>query len=188
MAKNENELTEHQEAHFKNLFSKLANINIEPTPFLMSSVLARTLESKQMKKKVVHWQLLSASMLSAVIFMGWYNVNLSKQLEQDGRIQQSYVIHVDFDQNDLSRVARAEVRLPDDVHFVSSKPEVRSQRQLKLPVQVSGTGRGKLPFVVTSETIGEKKIFIRLLDVNDQLIREQVLKFKFALKYGSVAL
>jgi hypothetical protein len=94
--------------------------------------------------------------------------------------KQAYVIHVDFNQADKNIVAKAEIELPKDVHFVSSRKEVREENRLTLPVDIKATGRGKLPFVVSSDFSGEKLIKVRLLNEDNQLVREQILKLKFA--------
>ena len=57
---------------------------------------------------------------------------------------------------------------------------------MKLPIDIKAAGRGKLPFVVASDSQGEKKILVRLLDENNLVVREQVLKFRFAKKESGI--
>jgi hypothetical protein len=63
---------------------------------------------------------------------------------------------------------------------MSKKGMVKDRKNLTLPVQIKNAGRAKLPFVVASSVEGEQNIKVRLLDENNVLVREQVLKFKFA--------
>ena len=141
-----------------------------------------------MRKTLRFWQFFSAGSFAVMLLIGFYAFNIQKTLGSDAVAKQAYVIHVEFDNEDLSRVAQAEVILPDDVHFVSSKGIVHTAQNLKLPVQIKSAGRSKLPFVVASSVEGEQNIRVRLLDVNNVLVREQVLKFKFAKTREQVSL
>jgi hypothetical protein len=162
------------------LFQQVKQVDIEAPPYLKARVLARLKEEAKYKGSLLFWKLLSFGSLTAIILLGFVSLNLYKKTNSDGLTQQAYVIHVDFNQSDLDRIQQAEVELPNDVHFVSSNKSVREERTMKLPIEVKALGRGKLPFVVSSDFSGEKEIKVRLLNSKNELVREQVLKLKFA--------
>jgi hypothetical protein len=183
MTKNET-LTQQEETQLKSVFSSIRQAEVEAPVFLKARVLAHLKDDRKQRHSLFFWKALSAGSLFSLIFLGVFSFNLYKKSPTDGITQQAYVIHIDFNQADKNVVANAEIELPKDVHFVSSKKEIREESKLTLPVDIKVAGRGKLPFVVTSEFSGEKEIKVRLLDENNQLVREQVLKLKFA-KQGS---
>ena len=162
------------------VFNKLRSQQLEPSPYMKTRVLAHVKEGQKLQKTIRFWQLFSATSFSVMLLIGLYAFNFVKTVSADAAIQQAYVIHVEFDQDDMSRVARAEVVLPENVHFMSKKGMVKDRQSLTLPVQIKNAGRAKLPFVVASSVEGEQNIKVRLLDENNVLVREQVLKFKFA--------
>lgn len=168
------------EAQIQDLFAQVKTAKIEPSPYMKTRILARLRETQTQKQRLFLWKWLTGGAFVAALFLGVLSVRLYERTHQDGVVRESYVIQVDFNQTDLEKVAKAEVVLPEDVHFVSSKREIRAERRLKLPMTLKSAGRGKLPFVVTSTAPGEKKITVRLLDENNGLVREQVLKFQFA--------
>lgn len=179
MSQNENNPQNNEEI-VKSMFLKVGNSQLEPSPFLKTRVLIHVKEGQKHQKTVRFWQFFSASSFAVMLLIGFYAIHTLNSVKNNGIANQAYVIHVEFNQDDLSKVAKAEVMLPEEVNFMSSKGKVHSQRQMTLPVQIKTAGRGKLPFVVSSSVEGEKNIRVRLLDENDNLVREQVLKFKFA--------
>ena len=183
MSKNE-KLSPQEEKQLSSIFAQVRAIDLEVSPYLKTRVLANLRQSPEQTGRLFFWKSLALASLFSVLFLAFVSLNLYQKSRTDGVTQQAYVIHIDFDQADKDVVATAEIELPEDVHFVSSKKEVREERKLSLPVDVKMAGRGKLPFVVTSDFSGEKEIKVRLLNENDQLVREQVLKLKFA-KQGS---
>jgi len=183
MNNNEN-LTPEQKQQLSAIFAQVRAAEVEVSPYLKTRVLAHILQGRKQSGSLFFWKALALGSFFSVLFLGILSFNLYQKTHADGITQQAYVIHIDFDQADKDIVATAEIELPDDVHFVSSKKEIREERKLSLPVDVKMAGRGKLPFVVSSDFSGEKEIKVRLLNENDQLIREQVLKLKFA-KQGS---
>jgi hypothetical protein len=183
MSKNET-LTPKEEIQLNALFARVRAADIEAPPYLKTRVLAQLRDLKKQNRSLLFWKALSAGSLLGLLFLGALSFNLYQKSNSDGLTKQAYVIHIDFNQADRDVVAKAEVELPEDVHFVSSKKEIREERTLSLPVDVKVAGRGKLPFVVTSDYSGEKEIKVRLLNENNELVREQILKLKFA-KQGS---
>jgi hypothetical protein len=161
------------------LFQQARKADFEPSPYMRTRILAQLRDDQKPAARIKIWKLFTAISLSALVLVSAYTLNLMSKIESNGVVTQAYVIHVNFNENDLAQVAKAEVVLPDDVNFVS-KGLAQNKRSLKLPIDVKSVGRGKLPFVVTSKTDGEKLIRVRLLDENDNLIREQDLNFKFA--------
>lgn len=187
MSKNEildPKLDPKEELQIESIFARLKGLEIEASPYLKTKVLAHLNEEKKHKSSLLFWKLLSVGSLCSLILLGFISVDLFQNSHSDGAIKQAYVIHIDFNQSDKEQVVRAEVELPSDVHFASSNNTIREERKLKLPVAVKSLGKGKLPFVVTSDSSGEKQIKVRLLNENDELVREQILKLKFA-KQGS---
>lgn len=179
---NENEL----DRRMQEIFAPLKAMEIAPPPFLKTRLLAHGKESVSMAKGLYFWKLLSGASLAALIFVSAFAYRLFDKSSADAMVQQAYVIQIDFNQADQRTVARAEIELPGDVQFVSKNPKFQNQKKLSLPVAVKNLGRGKLPFVVSSDGLGERRIKIRLLDAQDQLVREEVLKVKFA-KQNSTA-
>lgn len=185
MAKNEN--PQHEEQQLQGLFRQLKDIQIEPSPYLKTRVLARAKEDRA-SRSLLLWKLISAGSVCAVLALSVvsYRLYQNQKAAPAAVTQQAYVIQIDFNAADKELVARAEVELPPGVHFVSSNKQISQERKLTLPVQVKSLGRGKLPFVVAADFSGEKEIEVRLLDQNDELIRKQVLKMKFAKEGSSV--
>lgn len=179
MSQNENNLQKNEEL-IKALFRQVENTTFEPSLYLKTRVLIHIKEGQKQQKTLRFWQFFSAGSCAVMLLIGFYSFHALNAVKNDGIANQAYVIHVEFDQSDLSKVAKAEVILPDEVSFMSPKGKVHAQQKMTLPVQIKTAGRGKLPFVVSSSVEGEKKIRIRLLDADDNLVREQVIKFKFA--------
>lgn len=162
------------------IFQRAKQAEVPAPAYLKTRVLAHLRESRAGGKGLLFWKLLSAGSLTAMLVMGVFSYQAYQQKPTDGITQQAYVIHIDFNQDDKTLVAQAEVELPEHVHFVSSRKEIRAESKLRLPVDVKALGRGKLPFVVASEVSGEKSIRVRLLNEKNELVREQVLKLTFA--------
>jgi hypothetical protein len=165
------------------LFAKLRETKIEPSPFLKTRVLARANEGQGLQKNLLFWKVLSLGSLTSLALALVVTFNMYKKTQKsqaDGIAEQAYVIHINFNDADKTSVARAQIELPSDVHFVSKNQDMRGQRSLTLPVAVKTLGKGKLPFVVSADFPGEKEIKVRLLDENDQVVREQIMKLKFA--------
>lgn len=173
----------HDEKAMRDLFARVQKAPLEPSPYMKTRVLAHWRETRS-NRGLLFWKLISGISLAGILVLGFTNYQLLQQKKTDGVTQQAYVIHIDFNQSDKEMVAMAEVELPENVHFVSANKEVREERKLTLPVSVKALGRGKLPFVVSSENSGEKSIRVRLLNEKNELVREQVLKLTFA-KQGS---
>lgn len=164
----------------KKLFQNVHDADFEPSPYMRTRILSQLREDQKPAVRIQIWKLLTIFSLTALVLVGTFAITLMNRIEITGVASQAYVIHVNFNENDLHQVAQAEVVLPDDVNFVSKKRLDDSTRTLKLPINIKSAGRGKLPFVVTSKTDGKKLIRVRLLDENDNVVREQVLNFKFA--------
>lgn len=175
--------TSQDEKAMREIFARVQKAPLEPSTFMKTRVLAHWRESRA-NRGLRFWKLLSGISLAGVLVLGFTSYRLLQQKPSDGITQQAYVIHIDFNQSDKEMVALAEVELPENVHFVSGNKEIREERKLTLPVSVKALGRGKLPFVVSSENSGEKSIRVRLLNEKNELVREQMLKLTFA-KQGS---
>jgi len=169
----------------KDLFAQVKRAQIEPSPYMKTRVLAHWRESRT-SRGLMFWKMLSGVSLTAVLVLGFVSFQLMQQKKSDGVTQQAYVIHIDFNQGDREMVAQAEVELPEHVHFVSSNKSIRDEKKLTLPVDVKALGRGKLPFVVASDVSGEQSIRVRLLNEKNELVREQVMKLRFAKQGSSV--
>src|SRR5437868_2361069 len=154
MTKNET-LSGQEETQLNSLFARVKGADVEAPPYLQARVLAHLKHDKKQSNSLLFWKTLSVGALLSVLFLGFISFNLYQKSNSDGITQQAYVIHIDFNQADRDVVARAEIELPKDVHFVSSKKEIREERKLILPVDIKIAGRGKLPFVVTSDFSGE---------------------------------
>lgn len=164
----------------QDLFADLRKVEISAPVFMKTRVLAQLREARSLRSKLFFWKAISTFAMTALVVVLLVTFNLSRQPSPVVVANQVYVIHIDFNQDDQTRVAQAEVELPEGVQFESKRPEIRGLRKLKLPVTIGGVGRAKLPFVLSSASAGEKEIQVRLLDSDNQLIRKQVMKFKFA--------
>lgn len=158
---------------------------IEAPQFMKTRVLAQLRQERQFKRKLFIWKFVTAGSLAVLVATFLIGFKMISQIKADAFTRQAYVIHVDFTQNDRQEVAAAEVELPQGVHFVS-KSNVGSMHKLRLPVDVKTAGPGKLPFVVSADDPGEKKIIVRLLNHDDRVIREQVLNYRFAKQDGNI--
>lgn len=186
MSKNENlssKLSLQEEQQLGTLFSRLKDIQVEAPVYMKTRVLAHLKEDQllqKQKRSLFFWKCVSLGSLASLALVLFFNFGLMTKENPEAFSRQAYVIHVNFNQMDQEMVAGAEIELPEDVRFVSSNKEIQNERRLKLPVSVRNLGRGKLPFVVTSDVLGEKAIKVRLLNEKDELVREQTLKVKFA--------
>lgn len=182
MSQDEKDLQKLESEQMRSLFSSVRAADIEPSPYLRTRVLAHLTDEFKQSNQLKFWKFFSAGSFVAMAMMGFYVMNTFNPSSTAASSQQAYVIHVDFNQNDLSHVAQAEVVLPDGVKFVTKNGSIDSKKSLRLPIDIRSVGRGKLPFVVSSDSVGDKEILVRLLDENNQVVRDQVLKFKFAKK------
>lgn len=180
MSQNSNEPENSDFAQIKSLFQAAKDNDLEPSPYLRTRVLASLRTRQNSFLRINSWKILSAVSTLALVLVSTYTLNLQRRAEPTVVAQQSYVIHVNFSEDDLNRVVKAEVVLPEGVGFVSKKGLTDGKKSLRLPIDIKSAGRGKLPFVVTSTVGGEQKILVRLLDEQNHLVREQYLKFKFA--------
>jgi hypothetical protein len=178
MSKNEYNSQQDQK-ETREIFARVQAADIQAPLYMKTRVLARVNERRQ-NRTLLFWKLLSAGSLMSVVILGFLSFSLYHKENLDGVTQQAYVIHIEFNESDKAMVAEAEIELPQDVHFVSKNKTIAQERKLRLPVEVRALGRGKLPFVVASDSSGEKAIKVRLLNEKDELVREQVLKLKFA--------
>lgn len=186
MSKNET-LTQQEEQQLKAIFNQLRESKIEAPMYMKTRVLAHLNESQKQRKSLLFWKVLSLGSLASLAVAGFFTFNLLNKPSADAFAKQAYVIHVNFNQMDQQVVAGAEIELPEDVRFVSSNKDIQQEKRLKLPVSVKSLGRGKLPFVVTSDFSGEKAIKVRLLNAKDELVREQIFTVKFAKDGSTVA-
>ncbi|MBL7669751.1 MAG: hypothetical protein JNM39_04640 [Bdellovibrionaceae bacterium] len=180
MSQNGNDPENSDYTQIKSLFQAAKDTELEPSPYLRVRVLASLQMRRSSFLRVNSWKLVSAVSTFALVLVSTYALNLQRKAEPTVVAQQSYVIHVNFSEDDMTRVVKAEVVLPEGVGFVSKKGLTDGKKSLRLPIDIKSTGRGKLPFVVTSTVGGEQKILVRLLDEQNHLVREQYLKFKFA--------
>ncbi|MBK7961839.1 MAG: hypothetical protein IPK04_11975 [Bdellovibrionales bacterium] len=180
MSQNSNEPENSDFAQIKSLFQAAKDTDLEPSPYLRVRVLASLQMRRSSFLRINSWKIVSAVSTLALVLVSTYTLNLHRRAEPTVVAQQSYVIHVNFSEDDLTRVVKAEVVLPEGVGFVSKKGLTDGKKSLRLPIDIKSAGRGKLPFVVTSTVGGEQKILVRLLDEQNHLVREQYLKFKFA--------
>ncbi|PWU20440.1 MAG: hypothetical protein C5B49_04285 [Bdellovibrio sp.] len=178
---------EHQkiESEMKAIFAAVKATSITAPPFLQSRILAHWREGQTLRRRLVFWRALSFASLGALVVMGSLHVLRPAETSPTASVNQYYVIHVDFSEKDQQTVSQAEVELPPGVHFASSKTEVRNLHSLRLPVRVAAVGRGKLPFVVSSDHEGRESILVRLIGPSNEVIREQTITVQFA-KSGSV--
>lgn len=163
----------------KKLFQDVQNLQVEQ-PFLETRVLAHLEHSQKMQKKVLFWQVLFGMSLSFSLALVFWTLKAADKQIPQAYANTSYVIHLNFDETDKAKIAQAEIELPDDVYFVKANNEKINERKLKLPVTIKEIGRGKLPFVLTSESFGAKNISVSLFDEDNNLIKKQTLKLKFA--------
>lgn len=170
---------------FKKLFQDVKDLKVEQ-PFLETRVLAHLEHSQKIQKKVLFWQVFSGISLSFSLFLLFWNLKVSDNKTPQAYANTSYVIHLNFDETDKANVAQAEIELPDDVYFVKANNEKLEERKLKLPVTIKEIGRGKLPFVLASKAFGTKDIAISLLDEDNNLIKRQTLKLKFAISESTL--
>ena len=168
--------------HFETLFQKLQQLELTPSKDLITPVLVRLKKVPLEKQRlsIRFWQLFSGLAVATVFGLIVYTNFLFQQIRQDGLTSQAYVIQIDFNQNDIMNVAQAEIILPTGVNFVNSQGQALKQTSLKLPLSVKQTGRGRLPFVVSSDRQGQQTLTVRLLNSKNELVREQNLNFKFA--------
>lgn len=170
------------------IFSQIKDSDLSVSPYLKIRILAHMREHKTSRKKVLFWQFLSFGAIASIVFLAFLNLQMYQKIHLDAVTKQAYVIHIDFNQADQQQVVRAEVELPDNVHFVSSDKTLKPEKKMSLPITIKSLGRGKLPFVVASDSSGEKEIIVSLFNENEELVRKQVLKFKFAKNSDSVRL
>jgi hypothetical protein len=185
MSKNET-ISSQEEKQLTALFAQVRQAEVDVPYYMKARVLARLKQDHKQPRGLFFWKALAIGSLLSMLFLGVFSLNLYQKSISDGFTRQAYVIHIDFDPSDRGLVAKAEIELPKDVHFVSSKKQIREERSLTLPVDIKAAGRGKLPFVVTSDFSGEKDIKVRLLNENNELVREKILKLKFAKQGASV--
>lgn len=165
--------------NINDLFKKVQDLKVEQ-PYLHTRVLASLHQTQQLEKSILVWKLLfGLSLTFSMALISWNYIFNDKYITK-AATDTSYVIHLNFDDHDKQSVANAEIELPDDVYFIKANNEKLADRKLKLPVSIKEIGRGKLPFVLTSNSVGAKTILVNLLDENNNLVKKQILKLKFA--------
>lgn len=181
MSQNEYDSTDGDFKQIKSLFAAAEATELDPSPYMRTRILANLRDEEESRwPRTRVWKFFTVMSAFAFLIMTAHSYSLMNKIESNGAAMESYVIHVNFNENDLTRVTKAEVVLPDGVKFVSKNGNIADKKVLRLPIDIKSIGRGKLPFVVTASTDGEKQITVRLLNDDNEVIRDQVLKFKFA--------
>ena len=168
---------------------KLREDDLQPSIFMKTRLLAQFRMNQKNEQSVFRWKLVSAfSILGCAIL----SVALVlQQLPAEPKIvaEHPYVIHVHFSDDEARNVASAEVTLPANVHFVSSEnPDLKNQKTMRLPLNITGRVRTPLPFVVASSETGHHTLHVRLYDSNDKLLKQKDLRIRFTKNLGEVAL
>jgi hypothetical protein len=169
------------ELKVKQVFESLVQEDFGPHPFLKTRVLATSRELIKSRQKIFYWKLVSGLSMACLVISLAFN---AKTTPANGiALNEPYVIHMTFSDEEVKFVAAAEIELPTGVKFHSLKnPQINKMRKLRLPVSVDKDGRTKLPFVVVANDKGYKKIQVRLFDSDNNVLKEDVIKVRFLSK------
>lgn len=166
------------ELRVKDIFDSLKRDKVTPHPFLKTRVLATSRDLMRAKKKIFYWKFISIFSMACLVLSLFYHTKISQT--PTIALNEPYVIHMHFSEEEASFVAFAEIDLPKGVSFHSKRnPQIREARKLRLPVRISSDGRTKLPFVVVANGKGTKKIHVRLFDWDNNPIKEDFIKVSF---------
>jgi hypothetical protein len=167
----------------KKVFKSLVPKDLGPHPFLKTRVLATSRELLESRQNVFYWKLISGLSMLCLVVSLVYN---TKTTPVTGiALNEPYVIHMKFSDQEVKFVAAAEIVLPTGVNFHSLKnPLINKMRIMRLPVSADADGRTKLPFVVVANDKGNKKIQVRLFDIHNNVLKEDVIKVLFQSKNG----
>ena len=164
-------------------FSALKSARIEAPPFRKSRILAQLEGRKKASREVLFWRLIAGVATCACIALVAFNSRslFSSEGNESLYAMKPYVIHVDFGNEKLTGAMIAEVELPDGVKFFSkAHPEVSKLTSMRMDIPDVIEGRSRLPFVVTADRPGIAHLKIRIMDENNQLVRERVISVNFA--------
>ena len=166
------------ESEVKTILSKLNQEDLLPHPYLKTRILAVARELRATERKLFFWKMFSTLSMACLVMSLYFHPFTNHQ--NSIPLNTPYVIHMNFNDQESTHVAIAEIQLPQGISFHSEKNlSLREARQLRLPVFLTKDGRYKLPFVVVASGEGTKKIHVRLFDKDNHLVKESFIKVNF---------
>lgn len=163
------------ENQIRQIFQRLPQV--EPSPYMAGRIVTQVQALRRSRRQLWIWRWVAAASLTALIAV--VTVNKQQSAHEALYASQPYVIHVNFDDNEVKLAASAEIELPDGVSFVSRDSEIQALRRMKLPVNAEGAGRNRLPFVVKSDRTGDLALQVHIYDAQDNLIQTKTLTLHF---------
>lgn len=152
----------------------------EPSPFLPSRVMAELRGRQHGQRRLRFWQVFATSALFVV-----FGVVATRFLSPDSGFSaltgKPFVVRVDLEEIKQRQLEYASIELPAGVHFVSKEhPEIRSQNRIEIDL-VGEMDLTNLPFVIESDSAGEKTIRIRFYGHNqhDLALAQREIKIHF---------
>jgi hypothetical protein len=170
------------EQNVKRLLAEARRAAPEPSPYLKTRILAE-LRSRNQERTVRIWKFLAlgSGAFSALIVASLFMISKSNEGTYVAQVDERVLIRVEVQKFEGQKDVRfAEVDLPAGVHFYSEKyPELKEQRSVTLAWN-NDMNLTRLPVVIQASESGSKKIRIRFLGSEHELVKEQQVTIKFA--------
>lgn len=165
------------------LFAHAKSIEVSPSPFLATRVLAELRSRRTQARKLFVWRFSAiSSSLALAIFSAYLFITPNRPPEFAARIGKPHVVRVSLAELNSQKSLRAQVILPDGLYFFSEGfPEIRKQREFTFTWKQgeNNATRTSLPFVVQSEAQGTKQVKVRFYDDSNALIAERAISIHF---------
>jgi hypothetical protein len=175
-------LDELTEQNVKRVLGQARRAAPEPSPYLKTRILAE-LRSRGQDRRLRIWKFvaLGSGAFSALIVASLFLVSKhSTEGSYVAQVNERVLIRVEVERFQGQGVKFAEVELPAGVNFYSEKyPELKDLRSVTLAWN-ENMNVSRLPVVIQATETGSKKIRIRFLGGEHELLKEQQVTIKFA--------
>jgi hypothetical protein len=162
-----------------NLFQKAREIELEPSPYFETRVLASCRLFQRQQSHIMKWRFFGlvsscAAALLLILFLSQTENGVFK-----ANIHKAVAVRVTVEQAPDQMVAFAQVDLPEGVYFYSKRyPGLREQRRMRLPAELFSKQK-ELPFVVMAENSGKKTVRVSFFDSNDNFLYDKRFNINF---------
>jgi hypothetical protein len=167
------------ETQLKKLFARARELPVPQDPFLKTRVLGgyRSKAGKIEKSFAWKWLALASSALSLSL-VAWIYISSQSQIYK-AAMNEAVVVRVEVQDLQKMQIARADIELPEGVHFYSqAHPELSAERSLSVAWN-GAANQTKFPFVIKSEASGKKMVHVSFFDSHNKLVATRDLEIRF---------
>ncbi len=176
------ESNENKNPQYEKMISSLKGIDVEPSSYMKTRVLARAREINEQKQaKRFSWKsLIFVAAATAFVVLMVSRFVFIEQQEPGLEVGKPYVVKADLrSMNDLGNVAYVQVELDGEIQFSSKKfSRIREMRSLKLSWEKL-VGKQYLPVIVEGTSSGNSVVRVKFFGKDNKVIKTEEYDFSF---------